>query len=275
MSKILILANDYTTVYNFRRELIGRLISENDEVIISLPDDKRNTAFTDMGCKLEIINMTRSGTNPLKEVKLIFDYKKIIKRVMPDIILTYTAKPNIYGSIAAGMCKIPYINNVTGLGITFQSENIVKKIMLFMQKYAYKSSGCVFFQNSANLNYFKEKNIVDSKARLLPGSGVNLKLHSYVPYPDDGDKVKFVFVSRVRRDKGFDELFDAVKRLSDSHDNIEFHIVGWFEDEEYRIKIDRMQKNYPCIYHGSLEQSEVHRVVSECHCLIHPPITRV
>ncbi|MBH0230745.1 glycosyltransferase family 4 protein [Halobacillus yeomjeoni] len=270
MSKILILANDNSTIYNFRRELLSRLISENYDVIISVPKHDRNLEFEKLGCKIDEINISRSGKNPLKELALIKSYKKQIKRIKPDLVLTYTAKPNIYGSLACKKLHIPYINNITGLGSNFQTENFIKKIMLFLQKKAYKRSSCVFFQNQSNKKYFEKMNVVGTNTKLLPGSGVNLKLHKFEYYPEESKNIKFILVSRIRKDKGFDEFFSAVKTLTEKFNNIEFHLVGWYEDEKYKEQITDMVHKYPVVYHGSQSQEKVHELISDSHCLIHP-----
>jgi glycosyltransferase involved in cell wall biosynthesis len=270
VGRILILANENSTIYNFRRELLYRLVTEKHEVVISLPHHERNIELKKIGCKIDEIELSRSGINPLKELALLYSYKKQIKRINPDVVLTYTAKPNIYGSLACHKLNIPYLNNVTGLGSMFQTENIIKKIMLALQKMAYKNSSCVFFQNESNQRYFIEKNIVGKNNRLLPGSGVNLNLHKFEDYPKDDGKIRFILVSRVRKDKGFDEMFEAIRKLSVQYKNIEFHMVGWYEDDNYKGKVDEMVKNYPVTYHGSQTQEQVHELIKECHCLIHP-----
>jgi len=270
VSRILILANDNSTIYNFRRELLSRLISENYDVFVSVPKHDRNLEFEKLGCKIDEISISRSGKNPIEELVLIKSYKKQIKRIKPDLVLTYTAKPNIYGSLACQKLNIPYINNVTGLGGNFQTENIIKKIMLFLQKKAYKRSSCVFFQNESNKKYFEEMNIVGVNAMLLPGSGVNLDLHKLEDYPEEDKNIKFILVSRIRKDKGFDEFFSAVKILTEKYNNIEFHLVGWYEDDKYKDQITEMEQKYPVIYHGSQSQEKVHELISESHCLIHP-----
>lgn len=270
MSRVLILANDNSTIYNFRRELFQRLIEAKYDVIISLPAHERNKLFKEMGCTIIETPISRFGTNPIKEVLSIKNYVSLIKKISPDVVLTYTAKPNIYGSLACQICNVPYINNITGLGSVFQTENLIKKIMLILQKKAYKKSQCVFFQNLSNKEYFHKRKIVGTNTDLLPGSGVNLDLHQFESYPKDDGKIRFISVSRVRKDKGFDELFEAVKVVSKLTENIEFHIVGWYEDSDYKEKLDFMQKNYPVIYHGSKSQEEVHMLIAKCHCLIHP-----
>lgn len=270
MNKVLILANDNTTIYHFRRELIEKLVSDNFEVTVSVPKHERNTEFEKMGCKVEETDISRSGKNPVEELKLLSAYKKLIKRVTPDVVLTYTAKPNIYGGLACQALNIPYICNVTGLGVVFQSENLIKKIMLLLQKKAYKKSKKVFFQNLTNKEYFEAKGIVKNNAGLIPGSGVNLDFNRLEPYPQNDETVRFILVSRVRKDKGFDELFDAVKNIAVETKNIEVHLVGWYEDESYKLKIDEMVRDYPVIYHGNQPQEKVHELIAYCHCLVHP-----
>ena len=270
MSKIFILANDYKTIANFRMELVERLLSEKHEVYLSLPEDSRNAAFEKMGCKVVIAPVTRHGTNPLKELSLIRCYKRQMKEVKPDCVLTFTVKPNIYGSMAAASLNIPYINNVTGMGSVMQSESIMKKVMLRLQKYGFRKSSCVFFQNTGNLEHYRSRGIVRQQARLLPGSGVNLRLHSFSKYPSESPWIDFVTVSRLRQDKGFDELFSAIDRLLPLHDNIRFHIVGWIEEDRYKEVLARYRDNERVIYHGEKKQAEVHEIIRQCHCLIHP-----
>lgn len=270
MPKILMLANDFTTIYHFRRELINELISRNYEVILSLPKHEQNTEFEKMGCKVKETDFSRSGKNPIKELALLSAYKKLIKRVAPDVVLTYTAKPNIYGGLACQSLNTPYICNITGLGTVFQSENLIKKIMILLQKKAYKKSKKVFFQNKVNKEYFEAKGIVKKNAGLIPGSGVNLKLNKLEPYPQNDEIVRFILVSRIRQDKGFDELFDSVKKITAETKNVEFHLAGWYEDESYKVKIDEMVRDYPVFFHGNQPQEKVHDLIAYCHCLVHP-----
>lgn len=270
MSKIMILANDNNTIYYFRRELLARLISENHEVIVSVPKHMRNLEFEKMGCKIDEINLSKWGTNPFKELALIYSYKNQIKRIKPDIVLTYTIKPNIYGSLVCQMLNIPYINNITGLGSAFWSKKFIRKIMLLLQKKAYKKSKCVFFQNNANKKYFENMKIVGLNTVLLPGSGVNLEIHRFEPYPRSNEKLRFIFISRVRKDKGFDEFFKAVEAVYEKTKKVEFHIIGRYDDDSYKNKMLEMCNDFPVIYYGYQPQNKVHELISNCHCLIHP-----
>lgn len=270
MSKVLILSNDFLTIHNFRMELVSALLEKGHEVFLSLPEDDRNTLFSDMGCKVIDTPISRFGTNPVEDIKTLRFYIKLIKRIEPDVIFTYTAKPNIYGAMAAKKYGVKCICNVTGLGSNFQSENIIKKVMMMLQKFAYKKANTVFFQNSQNLEYFKEKGIVGENARLLPGSGVNLEQNKYEEcYKTDGP-VKFVTIARIRQDKGYDELFEAIKQAKRDSLNAEFHILGWYEDDSYKQITEQMQNEYGVIVHGSVPHEEVHSLIKNFQFLIHP-----
>lgn len=269
MKTVLILANDFTTVYNFRTELVKRFLKEEFKVILSLPQDDRNSFFENLGCEVAVTPISRFGTNPLQDLKTYKFYKQLIKSVKPDAVLTYTAKPNIYGCLASHSCKAKCICNVTGLGSNFQSENIIKKIMLFLQKFSYKFAKTVFFQNRANLEYFQEKGIAKNNAKLLPGSGVNLKENAFEENVLNG-KVKFVTISRIRQDKGYDELFEAIKKAHDEKLNAEFHILGWTEEEKYKKITEEYEEKYGLIVHGNIPHEQVHELIKNFNFLIHP-----
>lgn len=270
MSKrVLIVVNDFTTIYNFRIELVDYLVKQGDEVFIALPDDNRNEQLVSHGAVVIELRINRFGTNPIEDLKTTFSIRKIIKDVKPDIVFTYTAKPNIYGGLACRMTKTSYVANVTGLGGNFEKQNMIAKIMLVLQKIAYKKAKAVFFQNSSNLNFFKEKKVVKNNYQLLPGSGVNLLSNPFEIYPDN-QLTKFITIARVRKDKGYDELFYAIQKAADNNIPAEFHIVGWYEDDEYKAKVEAFKDNKSVIFYNGVPHEEVHKLLTSCDCLIHP-----
>ena len=269
MKTVLILSNDFTTIYNFRTELVKRLLKEEYRVLLSLPEDDRNGFFEELGCEVIKTPISRFGTNPLQDLKTYKFYKALIKEQKPDAVLSFTAKPNIYGSLACRKTKTKCICNVTGLGSNFQSENIIKKIMLFLQKYSYKFAKTVFFQNTQNMEYFNSKGIAKDNSKLLPGSGVNLEENAFEKNILR-DRPKFVTVSRIRKDKGFDELFEAVRKAKADGLDAEFHVLGWYEDDSYKAVTEEMQEKYGLVVHGSVPHEQVHGIISECNFLIHP-----
>ena len=111
--RVLIIANADIGLYKFRKELLEELVKEN-EVYIALPKGEFYEDLLAIGCKYIITQLDRHGTNPVKELKTVFEYKKIIKRVKPEIVFTYTIKPNVYAGMACAALNIRYVANITG-----------------------------------------------------------------------------------------------------------------------------------------------------------------
>lgn len=265
--KILILANSDKGLYNFRKELIERLISENNEVYISVPSGQRTNNFISMGCSHIDTQLDSRGTNPIKDIRLVRKYIKIIKEIKPDIVLTYTIKPNIYGGIACRMRKTPYITNITGLGSALEKEGILQKVLIQMYKIALKSVKCCFAQNEENMKFLKEHITSTDKFKLLPGSGVNLNNYKLMDYPKENEKIKFLFMSRIMKEKGIDQYLETAKYIKSKYSNVEFHILGAMEDK-YEPVLKKMEKDGIIFYHGM--QMDVKPYLKECACLIHP-----
>lgn len=270
MANVLIFVNDNSTLYNFRRELLGRLVADSFDVTVALPAHERNQAFRDLGCTVIETPLSRFGTNPVAELATVARFVRIVRGARPDVVLTYTAKPNIYGGLAARLSRVPCIATVTGLGAAFQSESVIRRVSALLQKLAFRDAQRVFFQNADNLATFRRLGVVNEQADVLPGSGVNLKLHRLESYSPDADKTRFVTVARIRQDKGYDELFEAIRRTCSHRDDVEFHIVGWYEDDSYRDIVAEMQARYPVVFHQGVSQERVHELMAESHCLVHP-----
>lgn len=272
MAKIVIFANDESTIFNFRREILEALVKNKHKVIVCYPLGEHSDEIRKIGCKLINIEVSRHGKNFLQDFKLFIMFREIIKKFRPDVVLTYTVKPNIYGSYACVTTKTPYINNITGLGSVLQKESILSKFILFLQKLAYKKSSCVFFQNSENCDRMRKKGIISDRVRtyILPGSGVNLQKQAYEKFPLDDGITRFIIVSRIREDKGYNEFFDAAETVKAIHPDTEFHVVGWYEEDSLRSRLDDLTDKGVIIYHGQKVQEEVHELVSSCNCLVHP-----
>ena len=268
MKKILILANNDIGLYNFRKELIERLIQERNEVYISLPNGERVKDLEKLGCIFVETNVDRRGTNPIKDLKLILKYKNILKKVKPDIVLTYTIKPNIYGGLMCMIKNIPYICNITGLGTATENKSIVQKIVFVLYKCALKRVKCCFVQNSENLQFLTDNKLVDKmRCKLIPGSGVNLKHFKVLPYPNNSENVRFLFISRIMKEKGIEQYLEAAKVIKGKYSNTEFHVLGFCE-QEYEEQLQKLTKDGIINYHGL--QKDVIPFLQETSCLIHP-----
>nr|WP_289037953.1 glycosyltransferase family 4 protein [uncultured Allobacillus sp.] len=265
--KILVLANFGMGLYNFRKELLEELIKQDNEVYISLPDDEYVPKLEKIGCKFIDTHLERRGTNPLSDFKLLLNYVGLIKRVKPDVVLTYTIKPNVYGGIACAITKTPFITNITGLGTSVENKGLIQKITLMLYKLGLRKASCVFFQNQANRRFFEDNRIVKSKTRLVPGSGVNLEQHKSEEYPMHDEKVRFLFIGRIMKAKGIEELFEAAKLVKEKYPHVQFDLIGGTE-ENYNQKIDELEGLDIIRYHG--QQSDVHSFIRKSHATILP-----
>ena len=228
--KILILANCASGLYDFRNELLLALLKEY-EVHVSLPDEEEVPQIKEEGCIVHHTHLERRGMNPFKDIGLLLRYFKLMRQIRPAVVLTYTIKPNVYGSLCAGMQKIPYIVNITGLGSAFEEGGILQKIVVFLYKTALKKAECVFFQNTRNREIFAKFGIKGKRDRLVPGSGVNLDRHVLEEYPSKGEPVRLLFVGRIMKEKGTDELLYAAEQIKKEYPDVRFEIVGNYEDD--------------------------------------------
>ena len=264
--KILFLVNHDVAIYNFRLELVERLIHDGYDVSLSSPYGEKIEDLKALGCHYYEIEIERHGMNPVTEIKLYMTYRKLIAQVRPDVILGYTIKPNIYGAMAAIEKNIPFIANITGLGTAVENPGLSQKLILMLYKVAFRNVKKVFFQNIENQMFFVEHNIANGKHGLLPGSGVNLERFSVKDYPND-EVVHFAFISRIMKEKGIDEYLDAAKVIKKKYHSVEFHVCGFCEDE-YRGKLDEWNRNEIVIYHGMIR--DVAGFLENIHCVIHP-----
>jgi glycosyltransferase involved in cell wall biosynthesis len=266
--RVLVLANLGMGLYKFRKELLENLIASNKEVFISLPHDDYVSKLESLGCKYEkITHLDRRGTNPLKDFKLILSYIRLIRRIKPDVVLTYTIKPNVYGGLACRITKTPYITNVTGLGTSLENKGVIQKLTLFLYKIGLKKASSVFFQNNTNLEFFYKEGIVNHNAKSIPGSGVNLSQHKLEEYPDEKKDIKFLFIGRIMKAKGIEELLQAAIKVKQLYPNVQFDLIGASE-EDYSKKLIELENAGIVNYHGL--QNDVLSFIKESHATILP-----
>ncbi|MGY3815703.1 glycosyltransferase family 4 protein [Globicatella sulfidifaciens] len=265
--RILILSNHFITLYNFRKELIKRLNDEGHEVYISMPKSDDNKFFKDMGCKIIETPVDRRGINPLRDIVLIMTYTRIMKEVNPDIVFSYTIKPNIYGSVASNITKNKQVNNVTGTGGTFLKRNFVSEVAKLLYKMSIKKSYKVFFQNSGDKDLFVKNNMVKDNYAMLPGSGVNLEQFQVSELPSDKE-TNFIFMGRVMALKGIDQYLETAKVVKAEYPNTNFYIAGFIEEEKYKPIIDEHDSKGIIKYIGF--QKDIKSWIERCHCTVLP-----
>lgn len=267
MSRVLILTNFDVGLYKFRKELIQELLKQGYEVYISLPNGELVENLKKMGCRFVDTYVDRRGINPKTDLKLLLFYKKLIKKIKPDQVITYTIKPNIYGGMVCRFLKVPYAVNITGLGTAFQKDGAVKQLVVHLYRIALKKAKVVFFENVGNRQELLKYNIVkEEQTCVLNGAGVNLEEYPFCEYPPEGE-TRFLFIGRVMKEKGVDELFEVAERMKSEYENVYFDIVGPMEDD-YKEKIDSLVERGVIEYYGY--QQNVKPFIERCHCFVLP-----
>ena len=227
---VAIVLNTSWNIYNFRLGLLKTLEKEGYRIVTIAPRDEYSQKLEALGYEYREIKINNSGTNPIEEIRLIHDFVKLYKEVKPDILLHYTIKPNVYGSIAADILDIPVITNISGLGTVFLNNSFPSKIAKFLYKVAMRIPKKVFFQNSDDRELFIAKKLVDpQKTALLAGSGIDTE--KFAPRKDvspSGGPLQFLFIARLVKDKGIVEYVDAARILKEKYPDVEFAILGAF-----------------------------------------------
>ena len=263
--RIVILANQSGGLYDFRKDLMIAL-QEKAEVYAVVPHNDRWDELQVLAdCVIEL-PIDRRGMNPARDAKLLGQYRAILKRLRPDLVLTYTIKPNIYGGLACRALHIPYAVNITGLGSAIENGGWLKRFVLTLYKPVLAGAKVVFFENAGNRDTLAAAGVVPrGRDVVLHGAGVNLEDYPCQPYPQEGT-VRFLFVGRVMHEKGVDELFAAAKRMKQTYgDGVEFHIVGSFE-EGYKPLMDELERSGVVKYHGY--QSDMKRFYAMASCVV-------
>lgn len=275
--RVLILVNHEVVIYNFRLELVERLLAEGYEVHISTPSGKRVEKLRELGAIVHDICFERHGMNPVSEVRLLLEYRRLIKEVKPLIVLGYTIKPNIYGAIASRMQGVPFVANITGLGTSVENGGLSQMLTVLMYKWSFGTKQGkiqrVFFQNHDNREFFEEHIIAIDKHAILPGSGVNTSRFPFTPLPmcgngKIGSPIRFAFISRIMEEKGIDVYLSATEVVKAEYPCTEFHVCGFFESEYDRKKMDELIEKGIVIYEGNIEN--VSNFMSRMHCIVHP-----
>lgn len=268
MKKIVIIANSCSGLYDFRAKLINQMLQKGYAVTAIIPYDDTVDELKKLGVKPVESFIDRRGTKIIADIHLLLNYIKIIRKEIPDLIITYTVKPNIYGGLAAQFLKIPYAANITGLGTAFQRDGILRILVLLLYRIALKRAKVVFFENSDNCKFLRKNHIIQKKQYcILHGAGVDLERYSLLPYPKKENPIRFLFIGRIMEEKGINELFEAMRCLISENQNCVLDVLGRLE-EEYITIIKQYEKEGWLYYHGY--QSDIRPYIEKSHCFVLP-----
>ncbi len=280
---IAIVINTSWNIFNFRLGLLKALQEEGYKIVAIAPRDAYSEKLEALGFEYHNIDINNKGTNPLEDAKLVYAFYKLYKKIAPDVLLQYTIKPNIYGSMAAGMLGIPVISNISGLGTVFLNDSLSSKIARFLYKIALKVPKKVFYQNTHDRELFVESNLVKAeKTDLLPGSGIDTEKFkpSEGTAKDSQKPLQFLFIARLVKDKGIVEYVRAAKQISvqrsafsvQEEQEVEFCILGAFypgnptaiTEDEMKVWEEEESVKYLGV------SDDVKSLISEADCIVLP-----
>lgn len=278
---VALLTNNDDDIYCFRLELIQAILAAGYRLLISCPDGPKFEIMEELGLKkgeaflYDDPPIDRRGTNVVNDSRLLIHYGKLLREFKPSVVLTYTAKPNVYAGLAAQRLHIPVISNVTGLGSVVKEGGLKQKVILRLFRLAYRGSSCIMFQNSANMKLAEKLGWIRNDSILIPGSGVALDRYPVQEYPDgddgiDGAPVVFNYIGRILRDKGVDDYIETAKRIKAKYPATEFNMLGFIEPTEsrYEAELKELGEKGIVFYRGN--QKDVRPWIKRAHAIIHP-----
>ena len=230
-TKIMLSSNSAWNLANFRKPVIEALIAAGYDVVAVAPADGEEGRLESMGARFRPIRMRGAGTSPVEDSRLLLDYIKLLRDERPAMFLGFTAKPNIYGSLAARMTNVPVAATISGLGSAFLKGGLLGGLLLRLYRLALGGARAIFFQNPADRDLFIARRIArPTQARLVAGSGIDLG--RFAPAPLDREcPFRFLLIGRLLLDKGIREFIEAARMVRARHPDVNFALLGGAADD--------------------------------------------
>jgi len=270
---IAIVINTSWNIYNFRIGLLKALQDDGYRIVTIAPRDEYSKKLEALGFEYHNITINNKGTNPIEELKLIGAFYRLYKKVKPDVLLHYTIKPNIYGTIAAKLAGVPVISNISGLGTVFLNDSLSSKVARLLYKIALRFPEKVFYQNNDDRQLFIDSKLVaEEKTGLLPGSGIDTVKFSPVEKESPQDGFSFLFIARLVKDKGLLEYVEAARLLKENYPHVHFKMLGaYYPGNPTAVTPDEVaqwEQEKVVEYLGT--QSDVASVIAQADCIVLP-----
>lgn len=236
---ILMTVNAAWNIWNFRRPLVEALQADGHRITVLAPPDDAVTDLERLGCRVQPLEMSVKGLNPLEDMRLQRRFARSFLEISPDAVLSYTIKNNVFGARAAKSVGVPFLPNVTGLGTAFLSGKLLQSVTEQLYRRSFAGLPVVFFQNEDDRDLFLDRRLVTAdQVRLLPGSGIDLDRFAPAPMPAPDAPPVFLMIARLLRDKGVMEFVEAARQIKTRHPKARFQLLGAIGSEN-RSAIDR------------------------------------
>jgi glycosyltransferase involved in cell wall biosynthesis len=274
---LVLIASYAPSFINFRKEFILRIIDKGYNVVLLAPDfsSELKMELNEMGAQTCSIYLKRSSISLFKELRCFFSIYIAVKSIAPDVLLSYTIKPVIYGSIVARLCNIKKACSlITGLGHSFLAESfkgrILNRVVVNLYRFSLKKNYAILFQNNDDCELFSDLKILkeNQKTDVVNGSGVNIDFYAPSPLPETP---VVLLIARLIKEKGIFEFIEAANRLSIKYPEVKFNIVGDFDDQPTSLRqkdFDRIVKTENISFLGAF--SDVRQQISDSSIFVLP-----
>ncbi len=224
---VCLVCNTAWAIYTYRHGLIRTLVGKGVTVTVIAPRDRTFALLEEMGCRCIELFVASKGTNPRDDLRTLSELYRCYREIAPDVVFHYTIKPNIYGSIAAWLARVPSIAVTTGLGYVFIRKSRAAVIAKTLYRLAFRFPREVWFLNRDDEAAFLERRLLvhPQRARLLNGEGVDLEHFAYTPRLK-AQHFTFILIGRLLWDKGVGEYVDAARALRAQHPHTRFQLLG-------------------------------------------------
>jgi glycosyltransferase involved in cell wall biosynthesis len=222
----MLVANTAWNLHNFRKPIIQALCKRGDEVIVAAGEDGTSKQLEHCGCKVVTLNVDSKGVSPARDLEFLFALRRVYGTYSPDVVLNFTIKPVIYGTVAARWLGIPVINTITGLGTAFIKDSWLTTVVEHLYKLSLPGASLMIFQNADDLALFRERKLVTTNPiALVPGPGIDLQEFRTVPVPKH-KRIIFLLIARLLWDKGIAEYVEAARVVRKYHQGTQFQLLG-------------------------------------------------
>jgi glycosyltransferase involved in cell wall biosynthesis len=272
--KIAVIENGLFSTYTMREGLMQRLLKEGYDVTILTHTNSFVSQVEKTG--LHVINIGSGNLNPWKVLKYIFNLYSALKKIQPDVCLTFSIRPAIWGNFITRHLNIPTITNITGVGPLFISKNLAYRIARSIYRHALQKTKKVFFQNFDDMNLFLQKKFVRKEiAERVPGSGVDYQKFSPMAIAKTGEEnFIFLFIGRLIKDKGIFEFVDAARMIRKKFPNILFNVIGPFWHQNLKSNTITKSDLQNWIVEGIIdyqgEKKDIRKFIAEADCIVLP-----
>lgn len=224
---VTLVCNTAWAIYTYRQGLIRMLVAQGVRVTVLAPRDRTFPLLEQMGCHCIDLPVASKSTDPRHDLGTLRALYRHYRTIKPDVTFHYTIKPNIYGSVAAWLARVPSIAVTTGLGYVFIQQSHAARVAKALYRFAFRFPREVWFLNRDDLAAFLDGRLLvhPERARLLHGEGVDLEHFAYTPLPN-APHFTFILIGRLLWDKGVREYVEAARALRARYPHARFQLLG-------------------------------------------------